>query len=199
MTLTYLGFSIPENLLDEVQNDGVTNSVQTTRFAEKFLKSISPHFNVINISCPSIVEFPVSNKLFTRGENFTTSYCQSNIVFPLINIFLVKNLFQILCPLALIIKRPSDQYICHGLNLSYIVVLCLVKFVTRSPISILLTDPPVLTTALDSPIKRLFRKMYIALVIFFIKYFDGMIALSPVFKELFKYKGKFLYIEGIYS
>ena len=198
MTLTYLGFCIPEDLLDEVQNDGVTNSVQTTRFAEKFLKSISPHCDVFNISCPSVVEFPVSNKFFTRGSRFT-SCCQSNIVFPLINIFLIKHLLQIICPLALIIKRPSDQYVCHGLNLSYIVVLCLVKLVTRSPICILLTDPPVSKAPLDSAGKCLFRKMYIALIGFFIKYFDGMIALSPAFRDLFRYEGKFIYIEGVYN
>jgi hypothetical protein len=52
---------------------------------------------------------------------------------------------------------------------------------------------------LDGAGKRLFRKMYVALIGCFIKYFDGMIALSPAFKDLFRYEGKFLYIEGVYD
>ena len=198
MTLTYLGFFIPENILDEIQNDGVTNSVQTTRFAHKFLMAISKHFSVVNISSPSVVEFPASNKVFTRGLTFS-SCCQTSTVFPLINVFGIKNLMQILWPLALIIKRPSDYYICHGLNLSYIIVLCLVKLVTRSPICILVTDPPDTGTQLDGYGKRFFRKAYISLIGLLIKNFDGMIALSPSFKELFEFEGKFIFIEGVYE
>tara|TARA_B110000908_G_C10123891_1_gene388911 strand:- start:621 stop:806 length:186 start_codon:yes stop_codon:yes gene_type:complete len=61
----------------------------------------------------------------------------------------------------------------------------------------LLTDPPVLSSQLDGYAKRLFRKAYISLIGLLIRNFDGMIALSPAFKELFNFEGQFIFIEGV--
>ena len=196
LKLTYLGFYVSDDLFAAVNLDVNNNSVQTHNFAGKILKALSKYYVIYNLSCPSIVEYPRSKLFFTRPE-YSENSCQKNIVFPLINIFFVKQFLQFIFSLFLVVRYPADRYVCHGLSLPYILTLILIKKLKRSSIGILVTDPPVSQSTLDGFMKRHFRRLYLFLVLNLIRNFDFMIGLSPDFKEAFKYEGEFLFIEGV--
>ena len=195
--MTYLGFCISDPLLQKIHDDGITNSMQTTKFARKFLDTLSMHYEVTNISSPSVIEFPKSAVFFTPGE-LPSKRKKNNFVFPLINIFIIKNVLQFICPLLIILFRiRSPVYICHGFNLSYMLTLYFVKLVINARIVLLATDPPLAVSLRDSRLKRCARWIYVLVVRHMVNRFDGMIALSPEFASLLNFRGKFLYIEGI--
>ncbi len=196
MKLTYLGFHVSDNLFGTINSDGANNSIQTQNFSGKFLKALSRNYQTYNFSCPSMVEFPKSKILFTKFESFENS-CEKNIVFPIINIFILKQIGQFICALFLVVRHPSSHYICHGLNLPHMLALVLIKFFFGASICILVTDPPVSQSKFDGFIKRYFRFSYIYTVGVLVNKFDYMIALSPALREVFSFKGRFLFIEGV--
>jgi hypothetical protein len=196
MKLTYLGFHVSDSLFGAINCDGANNSVQTQKFSGKILKALSQNYQTYNFSCPSMVEYPKSKVLFTKFESFEND-CEKNIVFPVINVFILKQIGQFICALFLVVRHPSAHYICHGLNLPHMLALVLMKLFSGASICILVTDPPVSESKFDGFIKRHSRLSYIYVVGVLVNKFDYMIALSPALREVFNFKGKFLFIEGV--
>lgn len=196
MKLVYLGFHVSDNLFRTINYEPANNSIQTQNFSGKLLKALSQNYQTYNFSCPSMVEFPKSKILFTKFERFDND-CEKNLVFPVINIFILKQIGQFICALFLVVRHPSAHYICHGLNLPHMLVLVLAKFLFGASICILVTDPPVSQSKFDGFIKRYFRVSYIYTVGILVNKFDYMIALSPALRDVFGFKGKFLFIEGV--
>lgn len=199
LNVVFLGFTVPNDIAQEYFKLDPNAAIQTHKFAWSFARALSINYDTTLVSSVPIQNYPLVNKIFIKGANFTKDNIHG-ILAPFINILLLKHLTRFyVCFIILLnayfTKNPSIIFI-HGLHTPYLVLGNIFKFLDVK-FAVVLTDPSGVELNTDSILAKKLKRLDRHVTKFFTRKADILIALAPKLIEDINSDGIKLVFPGI--
>lgn len=195
----FLGFTIPDDVAQNVFKIDDNPAIQTHKFAWSFVRSLSYFTKPFLLSSIPVSNYPSNKKIFFKGGSFTTSD-YNGFYIPFINILVLKHLtrfiFSILLLLFFLHKKKSSIIYVHGVHSPYL-LLCYFLSFFGIKYCILLTDPAGVVLPTDSLLSKFFKKIDKLIVSFFVRKADFIAGLSPKLIDYYNIKAPHIVFPGI--
>jgi glycosyltransferase involved in cell wall biosynthesis len=195
----FLGYAISEEELSELLKNDTKMPVQTVKFSWSLLKSLSSCLSSDQLKVLSALpcsDYPSNSRIFvTTKSYFFNGFFVSHI--PFINISVLKTITRFFSSFITLISKVSyqDVLVVHGIHNGFLLSFFLIKFIKRSKIVVVFTDPPSNPDDFKGIIKYL-RLIDVMATKILLSKFDGAIVLSPYSKEEFFHDVKSIVVEG---
>jgi glycosyltransferase involved in cell wall biosynthesis len=177
----WLGFTVPDHLMQSLVQLDPSPPIQTHKFAWSFTRSLNAVFTNISLaSTIPIQSYPIGKKIFFSTSNFTVTPFQG-IILGFINIHIFKHISRFLMCcfyLPLLIYRKKIKWIfIHGIH-SPFVCFGLIMRLFGIKVVLVLTDPAGKIIATDGKGTALLKKIDAIFLSQMITRCNGVIALS---------------------
>lgn len=202
MKITLLGFTVPEDVFQNVLNSDSTMSTQTHLFAWSLVKSLrSGGADVDLISVVPVSNFPGNRKMLWMGRRFETSN-GSGIILPFINLFVLKHISRSLsCYLIAwprLKRRMPAWLLVHGVHSPFLWFAVSLRTRDWAPrVAVVLTDPPGVTLPGDGRFARSLKRFDTKLVRWAVGRVDAVISVAEGLSSDYAPTVPALVMEGI--
>lgn len=178
----WLGFSVPDDLANELFSLDPVPAVQTHKFGWSFARVLKNSFSkvVLVSSCP-VQNFPLVRRVFFLGGKFKC-HGIDGLLLGFVNVLVLKHVTRFLACLVTavpFIQRERVRWIfVHGLHSPYLVFGLLARLFGKRLI-VVLTDPPGVILATDKLFSRLMKRIDAWLIGRILQRVDAVFALAP--------------------
>lgn len=184
-SILYLGFAIPKEIQDEVNESDSLPHFATNKFSWSLVKALNFSFKEIYIiSSAEIRNYPAAKRIFFRTQKFQSSNYKGLFI-GFINIILLKHISRLVIlffKIGRIIKKKQIKHIIvHGTHTPFMLVALWSKWVYNTQIAILLTDQHGAEVPSDGFLGRVFRNADTKIMLSMLKRMDSFICLSELF------------------
>jgi len=208
--ILFLGFYISPEEMNEIIRDDRFPSIQTFNFTTKLIKSMSSKFLLSCISAKAVSDYPTNNRIFYTKKKYIIKSKDKDIPvteIPFINISLFKLVTRFLFAFFFITrkllstqsKERIDYFVVYSVHVPYLLIGVLVKKIFKIETIGVWTDPPSVSSPIDSFFKKSLRKLELTLSKHLMKRFEKVIVLSKYLATDFAPSSKFTVIESIYD
>jgi glycosyltransferase involved in cell wall biosynthesis len=201
MKITLLGFTVPDDEMEQILTNDAQMPVQTHSFAWAVVRALrSAEVTTTLLSADPISSYPGNPRLVCRGGSFNAHSVEGRKL-PFVNVVALKHLTRFVACLrtgsrALRAWRP-DVLLVHGVHSPFLFYARVARHLLGLRIVVILTDPPGVVLPSDGPFVRVLKRLDIALVRAALGGFDGVIALTESLATQFAPTVPYLVMEGI--
>lgn len=201
----FLGFLIPEEVMEQVLLEDKLPQIQTHKFIGNFVKTIeqSNDIELTFISSRPVSDFPYYKKKVIKKaewECIVNNKKRRIIELPFINTFIFKIFSRFISSFFVTFKRlyevKSSGIIVYSVHLPFMLSGVILSKMFSIPVIALWTDPPSISNKLDSKLKNNFRKIELQISKYLMSKFDRVISLTPSLGSDFN-KNDIYVLEGI--
>lgn len=197
--IAILGFTFPQNMIDEILYHEPNMPVQTLRFSENLKQSLeSAGFNILLASTHPVTNYPHNPKLFFSFSKFKDSLTEGFSI-PFINLLALKHITRFLSGYFLLKRNISkfkyETLIIHGIHSPFLFVGYLLKKNYPLKVICIVTDPPS-DIKKYSGFEKFLRKLDKKIIFSLLEKMDGIITLSEMFIEDHSLKAPYLVVDG---
>lgn len=198
--MLWLGFAVPDDTARTLFEVDPVPAIQTHKFGWSFARSLSKGFDeVILISACPVQNYPLVDRLFFRGESFSSQGFRG-VMLWFINFLVLKHLTRLTACLTTVLpllRRQRIEWVfIHGVHTPYLIFSLLIRLAGYR-IVVVLTDPPGAVLQTDGKIARVLKKLDTFLVKLALSRVNGVIALAPNLAERLAPKRPCLVFPGI--
>ncbi|WP_160172302.1 glycosyltransferase [Cupriavidus sp. SK-3] len=154
---------------------------------------------IVLASASPIQNFPLGRQLLFRGSKFEEKGIEG-VLLGFINLLVFKHVTRfvsclLVVPRLMVLNRVEFLFI-HGVHTPFLVFGMLARLFGRRVV-VVLTDPPGVPLATDSPLARVLKRVDVWLVSRVLERADGVIALAPELINRFAIRRPTLVFPGI--
>jgi glycosyltransferase involved in cell wall biosynthesis len=201
MKVTLLGFTVPDDEMDQILSTDAHMPVQTHTFAWAVVRALrSAGVELTLLSADPISSYPGNPRLICRAGSFIANGVQGRKL-PFVNVVLLKHLTRFVACLrtgsqALRAWRP-EVLLVHGVHSPFLFYARMCSLFLGLRAVVILTDPPGVVLPTDGAVVRTLKRLDIGLVRAALRGFDGVIALTDNLATHFAPTVPYLVVEGI--
>lgn len=204
MRVCILGFTVPDQVYEEVARIDQVLPAQTHRFAWALVEALleGGAEEVRLISVPPVSSFPANPRVLWRGGRWERGNTPG-LLLAFINLPVIKHISRFMSCLvwgraALSSWRP-DWLLVHGVHSPFLWFSVLVRRRLGIRIAVVLTDPPGVVRSTDGRLTAALKKMDRVIVRVALRHFDAVIALTSGLSRDFAPTVPALVMEGVYA
>lgn len=203
MNISFIGFTVPESIINEILLIDTSMPIQTYNFSWAIVDALVTNGTKVNlISTHPITNYP-NNPLLLINKSFFSIDNVNGVLLPFINILILKHISRFISVLLLGIPRvrkfKSDVILVHGVHSPFLYFAILSKILLNKKIVVILTDPPSQSYPTDSKISLILKHFDKFLIKKSLLKFDGIIALTKALADDFAPSIPYIVLEGIAS
>jgi len=201
MKVTLLGFTIPDDEMEQILSADAHMPVQTHSFAWAVVRALrSADVTLTLLSVDPIGSYPRNPRLICWGGSFAANSVDG-MKLPFVNVVALKHLTRFVACLrtgsrALRAWRP-DVLLVHGVHSPFLLYARVAQHLLGLRIVVILTDPPGVVLPSDGLLVRCLKRLDIRLVRSTLRGFDGVIALTESLATHLAPEVPYLVMEGI--
>jgi glycosyltransferase involved in cell wall biosynthesis len=203
LRVTLLGFTVPDELIDEVLALDREMPVQTHAFAWGLVDALSSAgCEVTLVSALPASTFPRNRRIRFRGGRFNARGIDGDLL-AFVNLLGVKHVTGFLSACRTLLsatrRRRTQVILIHGVHSPFLWSGLLVRRLRGPRVVPVLTDPPGVTLPGEGFLTGLLRRTDVALVRLALRHCDGVVALTPALADDFAPGRPSIVMEGILS
>ncbi len=193
--VTLLGFTVPDQMLDEIIASDPIMPVQTHTFAWALVKSLrAVGCRVRLVSAAPVSSYPANRRVLFRGGRFRQAGADGRLL-GFVNVLGLKHLTRFVSARRAVAETAGVLLI-HGVHAPFLWCGALAARTDRKVVPVL-TDPPGVALPTDGRVVRLLRRIDVALVRAALRHCSGVIALTGALADDFAPGLPHLVMEGI--
>lgn len=206
MRILFLGFTIPEKLMEEIAfydpfPQGQANKLQWN-FINGFKKNNIGKLDILS-SLP-IFDYPHSPYFIAKGSKFHAGKSQG-IIFPYVNVVGLKHISRfMMCSWYLILwhikyrdENIEKRIILYGLNSAYLLALVFVKTLLKIKVVNIITDIPIDDNLKESALRKYLRSIDKLFLNYLMQKMNGSVVLTKEIARDYIPKLPTLVVEGM--
>lgn len=197
----FLGFTLPQNMIDELLRHEKSMPIQTLSFANNFRASLeSNDSHVILASTYPVTNYPNNSNIFFGFKNFNID-SSLGFTIPFINIIGLKHLSRLISGYTLLKSRLSlcnidnTAIIIHGIHSPFLLIGFILRKLYGIKVICIVTDPPSDISKYPT-LERIMRVIDKKLIFHFLRNIDGIITLSELFIKDHSLKVPYIVLDG---
>lgn len=203
MKYIFLGFAVPDTVMEQILISDKNMPVQTHKFGWSFIECLKRKgSDVYVISAIPVTNFPHYPSIFCKGSMQEERGVKIKML-PFINLLGIKHVtrfFSCLTELCKCALLTNDRVlIVHGVHSPFLFASSIAKFLFGFKIVVILTDPPSVLSKFDGLLSRILKKIDFFAIKFLLRNFDGGVILSKPLGDDFLSNKPTILIEGIFS
>ncbi|ADH90487.1 glycosyl transferase group 1 [Ancylobacter novellus DSM 506] len=195
-----LGYTVPDEVMAEITAIDPNPPVQTHKFAWALARSLRQGFGEVRLlSTLPVQSYPLVRRLLFRRFAFR-SQGVDGVAMGFVNLIVLKHLTRLLACLGFTRRIRgewgTDVLFMHGVHSPFLLYGWLMSRLGVDVVPVL-TDPPGVELATDGRLARLLKRIDRRIVPLLLARASALVALSPVWLELFPGVKKVLVFPGI--
>lgn len=203
MKATLVGFTIPDELLHEINRTDALMASQTHRFAWATVSALtSAGVDVNLVSAAPVSDYPRNPRLFWRSRSFVQHGVQGYLM-PFVNAIILKHLTRSLSAWTLGLRRlrqgRPDWILVHGVHTPFLWFGVGAARLVGAKAGVLVTDPPGVVRPEDGLVRRTLKRLDIALSRAALMRSDAVVVLAKPLAEDFATGVPHMVMEGIFD
>lgn len=203
MKYIFLGFAVPDLVMQDILNSDKSMPIQTHKFGWSFIECLKKSSSdVYAISVLPVTNFPHYPSIFCKGSVHEERGVKIKIL-PFINLLGIKHItrfFTCLTELCKCAIFTNDRLlIVHGVHSPFLLASLLAKLLFGFKIVVILTDPPSVLNKFDTLFSIILKKIDFFVIKILLRNFDGGVVLSKPLRDDFLSNMPTILIEGILS
>ncbi|WP_081247483.1 glycosyltransferase [Variovorax paradoxus] len=177
-----LGFTIPDELAEQLFELDPLPAVQTHKFARSLARALKLGFGTLALAstCP-VQSYPLVSKVFFGGRKFRVEGCEG-IYLGFVNIIAIKHFTRfascLIRILPLIWRRRNSWIFVHGVHSPFLLFGNIAR-IFGCKFAVVLTDPPGVILGTDGLVARYLKHLDAWLLRRLLQGVDAVLALAP--------------------
>jgi glycosyltransferase involved in cell wall biosynthesis len=205
--ILFVGFTVPEDIIDDICRIDRYLPVQTHQFAWSVVSGLEINgANVDLLSSEPVGVYPSNPRILFNFKKWNRGNGSWNIIIPFINLPILKHLTRFMASVLLIgswlFIRRQDQTKCillHGVHSPFLYAGLIIRRFSNVNIITIMTDPPGVELPGESTFTKWLRKVDVSIIGRALKQMDGLVTLTKQLSQHFAPEVPSIVIEGIMS
>jgi glycosyltransferase involved in cell wall biosynthesis len=205
--ILFVGFTIPDDIIDEICRIDRYLPVQTHQFAWGIVRGLEINdANVDLLSSEPVGVYPSNPGILFNLKKWARGNGSWNVIMPFINLPILKHITRFLASMLLIgswlFMRRRDRTKCillHGVHSPFLYAGLILRQFSNFNIITIVTDPPGVELPGESSFTKWLRKVDVSLVSRALKQMDGLVTLTKQLSRHYAPEVPSILIEGILS
>lgn len=201
MRVTVLGFTVPDDLLEQINAEDRLMQTQTHRFAWSLVGAFRSNGVAVDLlSTAPVSDFPGNRRLLWRGRRFDVDGVRGRLM-PFVNAVVLKHLTRYLACWVVgareLRRTRPDWIVVHGVHSPFLYYAVHVRRRVGARVAVVLTDPPGVIRAEDGRLRQVLKRVDISLVTRALRRSDAVVVLAAPLGDDFARGVPALVVEGL--
>jgi len=199
---TFLGFTVPGTVFQQILTDDQVMPTQTHKFAWAFVDALQQNgVEVDLLSAAPVSNYPSSSHLVWPMKRFVERGA-TGLLLPFVNALVLKHLTRFVACVVLgtrrIRRHRSQWLLVHGVHSPFLWYAIYARRRTGVRLAAVLSDPPGVMRRSDGRVARSLKRIDIGVTKGALRHFDAVIALSEPLADDFAPGVPKLLMEGLF-
>lgn len=201
MRVALLGFTVPDQLLARIHATDELPQSQTHRFAWALVRALRDNrVDVDLLSTAPVMDFPRNSQVLFGFARFDQDGV-SGVLLPFVNLTVLKHLTRFLSCWFVAAPRlhrsRPDWLVVHGVHSPFLWFAVMARRRIGVRTAVILTDPPGVVRPDDGTVKRLLKRLDVAVVRSALVRCDAVVVLAEPLAHDFAPRVPYLVLEGL--
>jgi glycosyltransferase involved in cell wall biosynthesis len=203
MKISILGFTVPDEVLAEINDSDPVLQTQTHRFAWGLVRAFGDNGAEVRlISAAPVSDFPHNPRAIWPLRRFEARGVPG-LMLPFINVTGLKHVTRFLACWVFALRelrraRP-DWLVVHGVHSPFLWFAVLAAPRARCKVAVVLTDPPGVISSEEGAVRSLLKRVDIGIVTRALRRSDAVVVLAEPLARDFAPSIRFLVMEGLFD